>query len=230
MTTALQLCARAYRMTQKTAMLPTATESASILEYLNGMLDSWNTERLIVYAMQELTLTMVDGKSSYTVGSGGDLDTTRLVKIEKAFMRDNDDDSPVEIYEYSQWADISDKSVTGDIVEIVYYQPTMASGVLNVWPVPSAANVLHLVAWTPLSALALGDDITLPPGYEDALVYNLAVRIEPEFGPGQGLNPTILGLARATKSSIKNANSTPIMQKGGARQFSSYNHFNIERF
>lgn len=186
-----------------------AEETEDGLTALNAMLDSWRNERMMVYAIQDESLTMVATQSSYTIGSGGDLNTTRPVRIETAYMRESNTDYDVEILNDREWAAITDKTSTSDLVEKIYYKPSMSTGTLYVWPVPTTTNVLHLLTWTPLSTLAAASTtVTLPPGYEEAIAYNLAVRIAPEHGVS--VSPEVAEIARTSKAAIKRINSQPI--------------------
>lgn len=186
-----------------------AEETEAGLDALNAMLDSWRNERLMVYAIQDESLTMVSAQASYTIGTGGDLNTTRPVRIEAAYMRASNTDYDVDILNEREWAGIPDKTSTSDLVERIYYQPSMSTGTLYVWPVPNTANVLHLLTWTPLSTLATASTtVTLPPGYEEAIAYNLALRIAPEHGIS--ISPEVAEVARTSKAAIKRINSQPI--------------------
>src|SRR4051812_13338218 len=46
------------------------------LRTLNMMLDAWNTERLIPYAMTQFSGTLVPGQQSYVIGALADFNTT----------------------------------------------------------------------------------------------------------------------------------------------------------
>ena len=72
-------------------------EMADGLIALNAMIDSWNNERLMIYAIQDESLTLVDGQASYTIGTSGNLNTTRPVSIEGAYVRASSLDYPVRI-------------------------------------------------------------------------------------------------------------------------------------
>lgn len=189
---------------------PTADETADALVALNAMLDSWRNERLMAYAISENTLTMTVGDSSYTIGPGGDLSITRPVKLEYVFFRVNGDDYPVLLVDKGRFDAIQDKAITSDWVEMAYYNPTMPTGTLNVWPVPSAANVMHIGVWEPFTEFATASDtVALPPGYERALAYNLAIEIAPEYG--RSVSSEVAEVARISKGDIKRVNAPALI-------------------
>ena len=190
---------------------PTTDESNDALTALNAMLESWRNDRLTVYALQEVSKAMVVADSSYTIVSSGDFNTTRPIRIEHAFMRDaHSNEYPVEVIDAKAWYAIPDRTATSDIVEKVWYNPTADSstGTINVWPVPSATNTLYLVLAIPFSTLGLSDTVTLPPGYEDAIAYNLALRIAPEYEKQP--SPLVMDTARKTLAGIKRVNASTV--------------------
>lgn len=187
---------------------PTTSESDDALIAINAMLDSWRNDRLMTYAIQDETLTMVAGTSSYTDGTGGNLNTTRPVSIEGAFMRASDLDYPIRVISQEEYYSIVDKTATSDIVEVVYYEGTMATGTLRVWPVPTTTNVLHLQTRVPLTALVLGTTVSLPPGWEDAIASNGAIAIAPEFQKEP--SSAVVKMAQDSLKGIKRTNSRPI--------------------
>ena len=58
----------------------------------------------------------------------------------------------------------------------------------------------------------LDDPINFPPGYEDAFVYNLAVRVAPEFG--KTVQPTIVETANNAVLNLERLNSVPRFMTG----------------
>lgn len=213
MATAADIIKRSLRLIGAIAAgeTPSATEQADGLEALNAMLDSWRTESLAVYALRDETLTLT-GAATYTIGPSGSLNTTRPVSIESAYQRVGDIDYPLRIASAIAWAGISDKSTTSSIADWLFYLPAVPLGTLYLYPIPDS-GVLHLVTWTPLTALAAADTVSLPPGYQDALTYNLAVHHAPEYG--RPVPVEVAALALAKKANIQRVNfRAPIMDVG----------------
>lgn len=191
---------------------PTANETANVLEALNGLIDSWRNDRLIVWSIANVTKTLTVGDGTYTIGSGADINTTRPVRIEGAYVTQSGIDYPVDVISEAAYRAIADKTTQSDLPRYVYYDPAVANGTVYLWPVPSAANVLTLSVWAPISTLAAASTtVTLPPGYERALASNLAIDIAPEFE--KTASQEVAKMARESLAAIKKANIRPIFAK-----------------
>lgn len=228
MATANSVIKRALRLIGVLASGETMSseDAADGLEALNAMLDSWRNDRLMCYAIQDESLTLVSTQASYSIGPSGDLNTTRPVKIEAAYVRASSTDYPVTMLTDTEWDGIYNKASQSDCPEYAYYAPTMSTGTLYVWPVPNAANTLHLKTWTPLTSFSsLATVVTLPPGYEEALTFNLALRIAPEHGvsPSADVRETAI----TSKAGIKRVNSKPIKAYTELPKLVNQQHHNI---
>lgn len=213
MATASAIIRRALRLIGALASGETlsASEQADGLEALNAMLDSWRTSSLAVYSLRDEVLTLT-GAASYTIGTGGALNTTRPVKITSAYERIGTTDYPVKIASAAAWYELAAKSTTSDVAEWMYYESSYPLGTLYLWPQPTT-GVLHLVTWVPLTSYAAANDVALPPGYQDAITYNLAVRIAPEYG--RPVTPELAAIARDALSRLERVNfRTPVMSTG----------------
>ena len=210
-TTAIKLITRAMRLARVLGVgeAPTSAESANGLEALNSMLDSMSTERLNAYYIVEETLTMVAAQATYTMGSGGDLNTTRPTRIEDScFIRNASLDTPLQLLNFEAYAAVVSKTVASTIPYYLFVDMQNPLVNLTFYPVPSdTSSVAHIFSWKQLQQFAaLTDVLALPPGYEEMIASNLAVRwAAPEFG--QDAPPAVIALAIRSAASVKRINA-----------------------
>lgn len=204
---------RALRILQQTSpgVSPTTAEYAAGLVALNGLLDAWRNERLMCLATQDESLTLVSGQTSYTIGSGGDLNTNRPVRIDRAYVIYQTVSFPVDIYTDAQFQAIPVKTQAGTFPTILYYAADMDSGHLWPWPICNTSGVeLHVITWTPMLYFALTTtEYNLAPGWKDALTFALAIMLAPEYE--KPVSPDLREMAKNAKKWIQTVNSvTPV--------------------
>ena len=208
MASASDIIARALRINNVLASGETATsdEQADGLTALNAMLSGWQTNKLNVYSMVEDTHTLVVGTASYTIGTGATISTDRPERIEHAYTRESGNlDYPLDIINSDSYESIIQKDLQSR-PEVLYYNPEYPLGKIFLYPTPSTASTLVITSWTQLQSFAtIATAVSLPSGYEDAMAYNLALRIAPEYGIP--LRQGIKFLADETLGNIRRANT-----------------------
>jgi hypothetical protein len=177
-----------------------AEETTSALDALNGVLSVYSAEGALVYSLARETFTLT-GAQNYSIGSGGDFDTTAPVEIEAAFATVGDTDYRMKQVNAAEYASITDKAITG-IPEVFYYETGGELGRIHIYPVgPSGAYTFTMWSSKPIASFAdLTTDYTLPVGLEQALVYNLAVNLAPEYGKEP--SPTVARRAKETHDAV----------------------------
>lgn len=204
MTTAATLIKRAM---QKAGILsktetPSADESADGLSTLNAMLSSWSNDSMMIYARVRETFTLTASQYSYTIGTGGDLNTSRPTFLLDAYITQATTDLPVEIITDEVYDTIPVKTTLG-IPYFLNYNNDYPLAKILLYPAPSTNYSLTILSEKVLSSFSLTDTIDLPPGWEQALIYNLAVLLAPEYG--QQIDPVTLKIAQDSKGSIQRA-------------------------
>jgi hypothetical protein len=196
---------------------PSAAEVTDALAANNRMIGSWSNESLMIPSLvrEEFALTPSDG--SYTMGTGANFNTTRPISIESATIEiqssDPDHELPLKIIRNaSEWAGITQKDSTATYPEYLFIEGTYPNETLNLYPIPTEANKLVIYSMKPITEIAtLDTSVSLPPGYEEALIYNGAMRLATEYGrlPSE----LIMLIAVDSKSSIKRKNYRPSFLK-----------------
>ena len=188
---------------------PTADEAADAFAALNNLLESWRLESLLTYAITTVTKVLT-GATSYTIGPGGDINTTRPVRLERASLRLQTDpvlDYPLQILTDEEYESLALKSMTSTLASALYLDRAFPLATVYLWPVQAAGPTLVLYPWTPLTAFAsLDTTVTLPPGYYRGLQKNLSLEVAPQYRDCVVTDALALQ-ARDAKAVLKTANS-----------------------
>lgn len=198
------------------AETPAATEANQAFEELNRMLSAWSTEGLLIYTPTRETLTLTPGTAGYTMGTSGTFSSTRAQRILEVLIRDASQspavEYPVDIINLQQWVEIPARDTQSSIASHAYADGGYPRETVNLYPVPSTAHTLVIYSEKPLSSIStLDTEVSLPPGYEDTIIYNLAVRLAPDYGKTVSTEVTIIAVEG--KASLKRANrKTPTLE------------------
>lgn len=209
---------------------PSNEEYEDGVDALNNMLDGWSVQRNAMFARTEDALSLVSGTRSYTIGTNGAFNTTRPIKCEQAFIRDNDIDYPVDCSMTQQeHNDIGDKTVSARPTRL-FYNADVDLATIYFNRVPDQAYSFYLYSWKPFSYVTDKDTVvSLPPGYRRAIIYNLAVALAPEYK--MQASADIAAIAYDALKNIKRVNAEAVYTKncvtiGSGRVSSSKSAFN----
>ena len=183
---------------------PTADEMADGLESLKFMLRSWSSENIMVSAISSDTLAMT-GASSYTIGSGGDCDTTWPEEIVGAVV---DEDYNLKIIGEAKYRSLSRGS--SSIPAYLYYNPVYPLGVIYLHGTGGSSMVIDsLKALTDPATLTTS--VAFQPSYDAPIKWNLMLELAPEYGkqPSQ----LVLKHAHDTKKRIQSKNAAARMNE-----------------
>ena len=210
MTTANDLITRSYRTAGiiGASETPSSGEAADGLVYLNDLLEGLSNEHLMIYQDVEEDITLSNAVS-YTWGSGGDIATTRPLKIMSAYYTQSGGsvDYEVKVLTKDEYDAISFKTTTSDVVDYIYLYTDYPLATLYVYP-KVATGTLTITSWKPLTSVAsLTTSLSLPPGYERMLRYNLALELLDEYGMEATAN--LVNKATTSKAGIKRVNRKP---------------------
>jgi len=166
-------------------------EADAALRKLNNLIEAWNIEGLMTYGSTPYLLPLVANKSTYTIGTGGDLNIARPSSIQSAFVRDNTltaanvYDYPLYLYSNEEWQDVPIKGLTANFpFGGVWFDDGYPLITAHVLPVPSSSQY-SLVIWISpdLSNFSINTVISLAPAYKRALTYDLAQELCFSYGP-----------------------------------------------
>lgn len=185
-----------------------ADESNAALRTLNDLLENWSTENLTVWGAQDQTFTFVPGQAEYTIGSGGDFDTTRPVRVGGGYTLYAGTRFPFSTWTKEEYDLVMEPDVQQQTPEKVVYINEFPLGRLKFYPTPSDALPVTLQIDGQFNSVAsLATSLVMPPGYLKALRFALAIELAPSYErePSQ----TVFAVARDAKGDIKRANIQP---------------------
>jgi hypothetical protein len=181
---------------------------------LNQMIDSWNTERLAVFATIDQICNWPVGSINETLGPSGSLVRLNGTAVRPVLV----DDSTyfkdpgtgvsygVKLINQQQYNGIAVKTVTSTFPQVMFVNMTYPDVDLFIYPRPTRLLEWHFVSVQELTQPAnLSTDILFPPGYLRAFTYNLACEIAPEFGVEP--SPQVQRIAMTSKRNLKRINN-----------------------
>ncbi len=188
---------------------PEPEELADGLAALQSMLRSWAALRLNVFASTREDITLVAGTYSYTWGSGGTINTARPNQVLGAVLKDSGGvATPVDIISEGQYNTISIKTTSGRTYWL-FFHPLYPLAYIYLYPSPTEAYTLQATSLKPFTETSsfdsLSSTLAFPLFYEEAVIYNLAVRLAPEYGVS--VSPEVLGIANSAYDRIIKRNA-----------------------
>lgn len=186
---------------------------------LNLMMGQWGLQNLTIPVLAREVFPTMIGKGSpanpYTVGPGGDCDTTRPAALEGAGLLLRASSPPVEIpralltrgaYQSLRIKDLQSSEFTD-----VHYEPSFAGGFGRLYVYPVVNNTLNAIVL--YRRAQLGRFVTpttnydLPDGAEEPIEYNLARRLLTVYSVPLETKMDIMGIAKQSLAIYKRSNT-----------------------
>lgn len=182
----------------------TAEDATDGLNSLNQMLDSWSADGQVIYSRSVDTKNLSSGVLSYTMGPSGDINTARPVSITNATITQGTVlMNTLMIWGAETYSTLGFPSAQGIPTNLYVNNDVPLLG-LKLYPVPIGGLTLTIYSMKKLSDFGLNDVVELPPGYERAIIHNLAVEIAPEYE--RDASKTVRDIASESLSTIKRNN------------------------
>jgi hypothetical protein len=198
-----------------------ASDADLALRYFQGMVDQFQIDGFLTYALRRDDYILIPGQRTYRLGPAGpDWIGPAPTRVVTASTVPVGDTSATELFleEYTtdRWSYISSKVLTADYPSVFHYQradQTDDTGQFNFWPVPQTAATLILRAPYALqSPLTLTTVLYFFPGYYEAWMLNLARRLVRPFAANEA--PTLAEAASRALGAVKRMNDPgPALQR-----------------
>ena len=198
---------------------PSTDQSAEAIQILNRMIGSWDIDRDKIFTVEIDAYTLTPGKKTYQIGPGAaDFGAAlRPVEIESANIIVNTTNpvvrEPVRLLTPLEWAAIQLQDITGTIPWALYNDEGNPFSTLYLYGQALAAYQLELFTWQQLQVFAATTDaVVLPPGYEHAIVWNLALLLAATYPAQANIRPEARDIAWDALNAIqaKNAPAPPM--------------------
>ncbi len=220
---------------------PLAEDINDAYIYLSRMMKQWQIRRGLIPALKSYS-AIATGNKSMTVGPGGEFNITpRPRQIKKAyFIQLNTGSTPVSlpltwVASFEDYFRITVKDLHS-LPDLFFYDNQFVNNLSNIyfWPIPDSQYQMFICVQSDLSfpndAVGLDDVLLLPDEYEEAIHYNLAIRICSGWTlPAR--KETVL-LAKTSLKTIRSVNAQiPEMQMPTAlRKGKAFSIFNADGF
>ena len=202
-----QVVSRAFReIAVYTPTMPVpADDMQNATDELNLFFDEEHNDRRLTYSQIPYSLVLTPGKNPHTfgnIGSGADITATnRPIDIREASIVMTDVTpnvyKPLEIKRSPWWyGEVPVRAVSTSLPSYLYYEPNWPIANIYLWPVPTLAYTLEMLARYSAffngsgtgGTWVLTDNLSLPPGYMKWVIAKLAKRLAPQY-PGALVPP-----------------------------------------
>lgn len=203
-----------------------SSQAVWALRHLNGMLESWQNDDLLIYTVDRSLFSTVANQQSYTIGVGGDWVTTEPIRpgqIDMVSAMVGTVEIPISVLNDEQWRDVTLKDTLSSFPLMMWNNGNYPLNTLYFWPKPTGVYSIVLYMWGQVASFAdVNATVSLPKGYRDALVFNLAKRLA--SGMGLQASPNTMDEARKALSFIKKMNWEPVYRAVDSALIGNHNN------
>ena len=132
---------------------PSAATSQDALLAMNQMIDSWNTERLSVFATQDQVFSWPAGEIRRTLGPSGDFVGNRPVLLDDAtyYRAPSGVSYGIKFINQDQYDGIAVKTATSTFPQVIFVNETYPNVEMYVYPRPTQTLEWHFISVQELS-------------------------------------------------------------------------------
>ena len=176
------------------------SQGSTALSRVQNMIDAWAANRLTLSRQLRTTFTMPSGDTTIQVGTGLAVNIVRPMEINTInYVIPGSSpgiEVPIGMMDEDAFAALSIKELSSALPIQSFYQTNMdgVSGTLQLWP--EVNQDVTIVIYTPQAVgvpTSLDTVLVGPPGYADAFMYGLAIRLMTPFGTAADSVPLLIG-------------------------------------
>jgi len=184
-----------------------------VLTRFQNQLDAWQTDALTLYTFSRRPYVLPRGTSITTIGPSGDITTQAtpvyLNGINFVVPGSNPPvETPMGEMDQDGYMALSIKGLSSALPTQWFFNAGPTNGTLTFWPVVTQDVTLAIYANYGVSVpVRITDTVTGPPGYAEAFMYGLAIRLCTPFG--RPVPPLLPQMAMNAYRALKRPNTTP---------------------
>lgn len=170
---------------------PNTNQTNDCADALNALIKAFQADGMPVWKITTKTFTTLSGTAAYSIGPGVTPSTTAFVApqplkiIEAFYATSGGNNTPLNIYNRYDFQQLPSTGATGTPVNL-YAQPQGYSNTTNIslWPTPIDSTTTITVHYqSPFEDMNNAtDSFDFPAYWIQALIYNLAWSMAPEYG------------------------------------------------
>lgn len=205
---------------------------------LLAMIDTWKIEDYLAYAEDRVTFVLTPPTQDYYFGQAPApvptvvMDRPTLLRAGGLIFTNVSPaiETPMRCLIAQEWQALSPKELTSTVPYMLYLKETVPNATLTVWPIPITAWSIALYFLRAVQRFeAVTDSIILPPGYQEAIQYNLACRLA-DLNPGRAkLTRRVQQMAESGLEYVKSKNAGPVLMQSelGSRGSNNRGRYNF---
>lgn len=164
-----------------------ADDQAWVLLKLQRLIDTYNAKRTMIFNVGFTQFTLLANHSPHLIGPTGDFAVNqRPVEIPSIGLQLLSStplvEFPLTMRDQDWWANQAVKNLTSTLPTDFYYSADWPNGSIYFWPIPTQVNKVLIQSRTVISEVATyASSFSMPPGYWNLIIYELAIEIAPSF-------------------------------------------------
>lgn len=164
---------------------PTASQISDATDALQAIVKAFQADGMPLWKISSQSFTVVSGTATYTVGPSQTINCPKPMRVIQAFWTPSGgSNTPLNVYSRYDFNELPQGTTyTGDPVNF-YYQPLRTTGTIKLWPTPNNSTTSITFHYqSPYEDMdASANDFDFPSEWMQAIVYNLAWSLAPEYG------------------------------------------------
>jgi hypothetical protein len=163
---------------------PSAAQVSDATDALQALVKAFQADGMPVWKITSQSFTVVDGTASYTVGPSQTINCPKPLRILQAFRTPTGGvNTPLTVINRYDFNILPNTGAEGEPVDL-YYQPLRTTGTIRLWPIPdNSTTSITFHYHSPYEDMdSASNDFDFPSEWIQALIYNLAWSLAPEYG------------------------------------------------